>query len=131
MKRRGVLLGTTTAISGLAGCGVPSSEDSRLDVTIFNHTETSYTIEVDIFDSTADGSRGEARVYSESITIEPEGQAEREEIAETQPLLARYDVYENNSRQTDQGHIHYYPSDDNSAESMVFDLQPPGSLVRR
>ncbi|WP_435095080.1 hypothetical protein [Halorubrum sp. N11] len=134
MKRRGVLLGTTTVFGGLAGCSGLSSVSATVDLDIFNHTESPYTVEFALFESGGDSSRSDARVYDESIDVEPQGRAERENIAEARPYLLRYAVYEDNSKQTDQDHIHYYPPEkpeNTDVDTLAFDIDSAGIVTRR
>lgn len=130
MKRRHVILGTTAELTGLAGCSALSSQSSMLNLTVFNHTDDPYTVEMSLLRSGGDWSRSDARVYSERIDVEPQGEARRENVAETRPYLVRYSVYESNRRQTDEDHVHYY-LDDGDSNSLSFDIGSTGVLTRR
>lgn len=130
MKRRRAILGATAAVTGLAGCSELSSSPSMLTVTVINHDDTDYTVELAVFEP--DGaSRSEARVYSKRIPVEPEGEAIDEEALETGRYLVRYHVYEEGSGNlTDEDHIHYYPPDDGDGD-LAFDIDSTGTLTTR
>jgi hypothetical protein len=131
MKRREALLGATAVLGGLAGCSGLSSESGTIDLDVFNHAESPYTVEFGLFERGGDSSRSEARVYSESIDIVPEGRAERERIAEARPYVVRYTAYKDDSEQTDQGHVHYYPPGDGKVDTLTFDIDSSGVVTRR
>jgi hypothetical protein len=96
MKRREAILSATAGITGLAGCSVLSSQAGTLSVSVFNHAESSYTIELGMFEG-RDKSRPEARQYSRSIDVESAGQTRVDDIVEMGSYLLRYEVYENRS----------------------------------
>lgn len=136
MNRRQALVGTTSIIAGLAGCSRFSTQSAILDLTLFNHAETAYTVELSLFKSEGDPSRSAARVYEDRIHVPPAGRAEREAIAEVQPYITRYSVYENNTRLTDQDHIHYYPHESSyvnstAVDTLAFDINAEGGMTRR
>jgi hypothetical protein len=128
-SRRAVLgtLGVATA-STVTGCSWLQSRDGGLDLTVFNQTAASYTVQIGFFDDGA--SEGAARAYSASLDIEPDGEITREAVVETGRYLVRYHAYEENSRLTDEDHIHFIPSGDGT-ESLTFDIQETGELSRR
>lgn len=102
-----------------------------LELVLFNHTDSPYTVELSLLRVDSDLSRSEARVYSEAIDVEPDGEARREDVAETQQYLVHYEVFKNNSKLTDEDHTHYYPDDNGSDDSIAFDIHPPGKITRR
>ena len=128
MERRQVLLGTTSVLAGLAGCSALSPQSPMLDLTIFSDAESPYTVEFELFRI---GESFRSKAYEEGINVEPLGEARRENVAEAQPYLVRYSVYENNRRPTDEDHVHYYPPENESDDSMTFDLTSTGILTRR
>jgi hypothetical protein len=131
MRRRDVLFGTTPLFAGVAGCSGLLSDSSMLSLAIFNHSDNPYTVEMTLLRSDEDASRSEARVFSESIDVEPDGQTVREDVAEVQPYIIEYGLYEDNSVLTDQDHVHYFPADENEDDSQAFDIDPSGVLTRR
>jgi len=76
------LLGTATVLAGLSGCSALSSRSTGLSVVFFNQNDSSYTIELDTFEA-GEESRSEARQYSSSIDVAPDGQTRVEDVAET------------------------------------------------
>lgn len=107
-----------------------SSQSVTLSVMVFNHAESSYTIELGMFEG-RDKSRPEARQYSRSIDVESAGQTRVDDIVEMGSYLLRYEVYENNSRLSEQDHIHYYPPEDGESDTIAFDIEETGELTRR
>lgn len=102
-----------------------------IDLTLFSHVDVPYTVYVHLFRVDGNSSRSDARVFSESIDVEPEGEARRDGIAETRQYLVRYEAYEDNSRRTDKDHVHYYPPGDGDDDGIAFDIHPPGEMTRR
>jgi hypothetical protein len=129
MKRRYLLFGMVSLFSGIAGCSARLFDSPMLDLTLYNHTDNPYTVEMKIFRD--DSTRNEARVFSSRLDVEPDGQTEQENVAEAEPLVISYSVYEDNSKLTDQDHVHYYPGDSKDDDSQVFDIHSPGILTRR
>lgn len=97
MRRRTFVWGTIPLCLGLAGCSGVFSDSSMLSVTIFNHSESPYTIEMSLFLTDEDISRSDARVFSGRIEIEPDEQTVREDVAERQQYLIEYSLFEDNS----------------------------------
>ncbi len=128
MKRRQALVTAVGFSIGLAGCSEPESRDGGLDLTIFNQTESAYTVEVGLFEDSAADESG--RAYSTTLEVEPDGQEAREAVVESGRYLVRYHAYEDNSRLTDQDHVHFIPSGDGT-ESLTFDIRETGELTRR
>ena len=102
-----------------------------LSLTVFNHSESPYTIEMTISRTDGDDSKNAARAFSGRISIEPDGQTLREDVAERQPYLIEYSLFEDNSELTDQDHVHYYPGDEDEDGSLAFDIDSSGTLTRR
>lgn len=102
-----------------------------LELLLFNHTDSPYTVELSLLQVDRDLSRSEARVYSEPIDIEPDGEVRQEDVAETQQYLVNYEVFKDNSKLTDEDHAHYYPDDYGGDDGIAFDIHPPGVLTRR
>lgn len=131
MKRRGVLVGTVGVLAGLAGCSTSLTHRPALDLTVFNHTDSPYTVEIMVFKSGNNRSRSDARLYDTSLDVSADGKAVREDAFEEQRCLVRYRVYRNNSELTDRGHIHYYPPDGGQEDGLAFDVHSSGRLMRR
>jgi len=130
-RRAALRLSGAVILGGLAGCSALSSDSPDLNLAVFNQTDNPYTIELDILESDNDQSRSDARVYSEAIDVEPQEEARREPVADARPYVIRYSAFEDNSRQTDQDHIHYYPDDDGDEDDVSFDIYSPGVLQIR
>jgi hypothetical protein len=131
MRRRTLLRGSVPLCAGLAGCSGLVSDPAMLSLTVFNHAESPYTIEMTLSRTGEDGSRSDARAFSGTIDIEADGEAVREEIAERRPYLVEYSLYEENSDLTDQDHVHYYPGDEDESGTLSFDIDSSGTLTRR
>jgi len=130
--RRSILtLSGVAILNGLAGCSNLSSESGDLGLTIFNNSDISYTVDIDIFDVGDDVSRSGSSVYEDSIDIEPQEDTHRENVAEISPYIIMYDVYENNNSLTDQDHIHYYPSSDSDDENLLLNINQSGEITQR
>ena len=130
MRFRLPLLAVLLATLGLAGCSGLVSDPPTLSLTVFNHSESPYTVEVTISRTDAT-SRSDARVFSGTIDVEPDGQAVREDVAERRPYLVEYGLYEDNSDLTDQDHVHYSPGDEDESGRLTFDIDSSGTLTRR
>lgn len=128
--RRRALLALPLVVTGLAGCSQLQPASAELDLAIFNQTDTPYTVELSIYEAIDGGDRSEARLFAERIDVAADGNAEREDVAESQQMIVHYDVFEENSKLTDQDHVHYYPPDGGDHD-IAFDLGEPGVLTRR
>ncbi|MBX0325961.1 hypothetical protein EGH21_23375 [Halomicroarcula sp. F13] len=128
-SRRAVLgtLGVATA-STFTGCSWLQSRDGSVDLTVFNQTDASFTVEIGFFEDGA--SEAAARAYSSPLDVEPDGEVTREAVVETGRYLVRYRAYEDHSRLTDEDHVHFIPSGDDT-ESLAFDIRETGELTRR
>ena len=126
MLATGALVATLTA-----GCSALSRESPTLDLVLYNHVDTAYTVEMGLFRVEDGLSRSEARAYQRSIDLDPRGEVRLSDVADSRQYLVEYEVYENNDRRTDGGHVHYYPVDDDDGDRLTFDLRPPGTLTRR
>lgn len=131
MSRRALLATGGISIASVAGCSALSPESPGLELILYNHADSAYTVEISLFRVDGDLSRSDARSYSGSINVGPEGEARRTDVAEVRQYLVQYEVYENNSRQTDSDHIHYYPADSGEADGLTFDIRPPGVMIQR
>ncbi|ELZ42324.1 hypothetical protein C471_04765 [Halorubrum saccharovorum DSM 1137] len=130
MKRRSLLRGAAPLCAGLAGCSGAVSDPLMLSVIVFNHAESPYTVEVTLSRTDAT-TRSDARAFSGTIDVEPDGQADREGVAERRRYLIEYGLYEDNSDLTDQDHVHYYPGDEDESGTLSFDIDSSGNLTRR
>lgn len=131
MHRRSVLLGTPAVGLALSGCSALSGGSPTLDVTVVNHADSPYTIELAALDVEDGASRSERRVFDTSLDVGADDESTREDVAESRPYLVRYEAYEENSRVTDEAHVHYYPPDDGADGHLIFDVDSDGILTRR
>ena len=128
MNRRQLLSATAGVAGCLAGCSALGSQDTGVDLTVFNQADTPYTIEITVFGDGA--SESEARAYNTTINLEADGRQTREAIVEPRRYLVRYHAFEENSRLTAEGHVHFIPSGDGT-ERLTFDIDPTGAMTRR
>ena len=130
MPSRRAVLGTLGVATGstFTGCAWLQSSDGSVDLTVFNQTDTSHTVAIGFFDDS--DSKGVARAYSSSLDVKPDGEVTREAIVETGRYLVRYTVYEEDSRRTDQDHVHFIPDGDGT-ENLTLDIRESGELTRR
>jgi hypothetical protein len=131
MRRRTLLRGAVPLCAGLAGCSGSLSDAPMLSLTVFNHAESPYTVEMTLSRTGDGGSGSGADAFSGQIGVEPGGQAVREAVAERRPYLVEYGLYEDNSDLTDQDHVHYSPGDEDESGRLTFDIDSSGTLTRR
>lgn len=131
MKRRTLVSGTIPLCSGLAGCTGLLSDPLMLSVTVFNRSESPYTIEMAFSRTAGDRSRGEARVFSGSIDVGPDEQTVRKDVAERQQYVIEYSLFRDDGGLTEQDSFHYYPGDESEGGGLAFDITPSGTLTRR
>lgn len=131
MRRRNFIGGTIPLCVGVAGCSEVYSDASMLSLAVINHSESPYTVEMALLRSDEDSSKGEARVFSEWIDVEPDSQTIRDDVAEAQPYIIEYSAYENDTYLTEQDHVHYYPADEREDDIQAFDIDSSGVLTRR
>ncbi|WP_049908428.1 hypothetical protein [Halorubrum distributum] len=129
-SRRSALRAAGAAAAGaFAGCSRLRSRGARIDVTVFNQTDAPYTVEVAFYGD--DGAtEAAARAFSSSFDVGPDGEATAEGVVDAGRYLVRYRAYEENSTLTDEGHVHFVPSGDET-EALLFDIQETGELTRR
>lgn len=128
MKRRQAITTVVGLSIGLAGCSGTQSRTEGIELTIYNQASVSYSVEIEIIGEGA--SEGEARVYDTTVDIEAGGQQSNEAVIEPKRYLIRYHVYEDNSRLTDEDHVHYIPNGDGT-ETLAFDIEGTGEMTRR
>ncbi|TKX56538.1 hypothetical protein EXE44_14240 [Halorubrum sp. SS7] len=130
MPSRRAVLGAVgvAAVGSLGGCSRLSSDAERVGLTVFNQTDATYTVEIGFFDD--DTPEPAARAYESALDVAPGGEATRDAVAEVGRYLVRYRAYEDGSRLTDQGHVHFVPDGDGS-ERLTFDVREPGVLASR
>jgi len=128
MKRRQAITAGVGVAASLAGCSGFQSRTDGVDLTIFNQADAPYTIEIGFFGE--GDSEAAARAYSATLELEREGRQTRESVVETDRYLVRYHAFEENSRLTDEDHVHFIPSG-NDTESLTFDIQETGEVTRR
>ncbi|WP_237738340.1 MULTISPECIES: hypothetical protein [Halorubrum] len=98
-------------------------------MTLFNQTDAPYTVEVEFYRD--DGAtEAAARAFSSSFDVEPDGEATAEGVVDAGRYLVRYYAYEGNSKLTDEDHVHFIPSGDET-ENLAFDIQETGELTQR
>jgi hypothetical protein len=128
-SRRAVLgaVGVAT-VGALGGCSRGRSAAESVGLTVFNQTDTTYTVEIGFFDD--DSPEPAARAYESAFDVGPGGEVTRDAVVEAGRYLVRYRAYEEGSRLTDQDHVHFVPSGDGT-ERLTFDVREPGELTRR
>ena len=128
MNRRQAITTAVGVSIGLAGCTWNQSRTVGVELTIFNQADAPFTVEVGFFGDGA--SEAEARAYDTTVDIESGGQQTHEAVVEPDRYVIRYHAYENNSRLTDEDHVHYIPDGDGT-ESLAFDIGESGELSQR
>lgn len=131
MQRCTFVLGTIPLYPGLVGCSDLIADSPMLSVTVFNQSESPYTVEMTFSRTEKDVARSEGQVFSGRIDVEADGQSVREDVAEQRQYLMENSLYENNSSLTDQDHVHYHPGDEDESGSLAFDIDSSGTLTRR
>lgn len=128
MNRRQVTTAAAGLAVGLSGCSGFRSRDEAVDLTVVNQATVPYTLEIGFF---GDGdSEAAARAYGGTLNVDAGGRETREGVVEPGRYLVRYEAYEENSRLTDEDHVHFIPSGDGT-EAITFDIQATGDLTRR
>jgi len=128
MNRRQLVTAAFGVSVGLSGCSGFRSRGDGVDLTVFNQTDTPFTVEIGFY---GDGdSEGAASAYDAALDVEGGGESRREGVVESGRYLVRYQVYEENSRLTDADHVHFIPSGDGT-EALTFDIRETGTLTRR
>ncbi|WP_424015602.1 hypothetical protein ACOZ35_06400 [Halorubrum xinjiangense] len=117
------------ATAAVAGCSRLRSRGARIDLTVFNQTDAPYTVEVEFY-SDDGASKAAARAFSSSFDVEPDGKATEEGVVDAERYLVSYHAYEEDSKLTDEGHVHFIPSG-GETESLTFDIRETGELTRR
>ncbi len=130
-ERRRVLVGTAGVLTGLAGRSTLSTHRPTLDLTVFNRTDSPYTVEMTVLKSGGDRSRSDARLYDASLDVSAGGKTVRRDAFEERRCIVRYRAYRTGERLTDYGHIHYYPPGDGQKDDVAFDIHSPEHLTRR
>ena len=144
MDRRQFLLGTTGVVAGCAGCSALSSQSVPLNLVVFNHSESSYRVEFELFRTDEKQSAPEqARVYFERIDIEPRQEDAsgpsmtlRGAVAESRPYVVRYRAWREYGSAKypgvfDKGHVHFFPPDDDGpSDAVVFRIYPERGMER-
>lgn len=131
MRRRNLLAGSIPLCTGFAGCTEIVSDESMLSLAVINHSDSLYIVEMTLLRRDEDLTKGEARVFSRSIDVEPDSRTIRDDVAEAQPYIIEYSAYEDDTYLTDQDHVHYYPADESEDDTQAFDINSSGVLTRR
>ena len=144
MDRRQFLLGTSGVVAGCAGCSALSSQSVPLNLVVFNHSEYSHRAEFELFRNDGNQSAPEkARVYFERIDVEPPQEVangpsmtRRDAVAESRPYVARYRVWREYGSSNypgvyDEGHVHFFPPDDDGpSDAVVFRVYSESGMER-
>ncbi|MFB6104275.1 MAG: hypothetical protein ABEJ57_04210 [Halobacteriaceae archaeon] len=130
-RRRLLQAAALTTSGALAGCTLLSTRSAPMvSVALENETDTRYAVDVALFEAGADQSLGEARVYDRTeIAVPPGETVTREAIADQRRYLIRYRVATTDGVQTDTGHVHSYPRED-EPDTVAFELTAGGTLTR-
>gem|GEM_PF-808038 len=129
-RRTYVRIAGTVLLGGLAGCSALGGSSPTVDLTLYNHSEEPYTVELTLYRSDGD-TRSDARAWSSSVDVQPDAEATRAAVAEKQPYRVEYHAYRANSFLTDEDHVHYLPRDGEDDGSLTFDIQESGTLTER
>ena len=129
-RRTYLRLTGTALLGGLAGCSALGASSPMVDLTIYNHSEDPYTVELTMYRPDGD-TRSGARAYSASIDVQPDAEATRAAVAEKRPYRVEYDAYRANSVLTDEDHVHYLPYDGPDDVALTFDVDGSGVLTQR
>lgn len=121
----------TGVLTSLTGCSMLSSRSGTLDLSVFNHDDSPYTVYVELVRPGGDRSRSEAVVYDARFEVPADDGETREAVVEKQAYIARYDAYEDDTFRTDQDHFHYYPTDGADDDFVAFDIDGEGTLTHR
>ncbi|WP_440988799.1 hypothetical protein [Haloarchaeobius baliensis] len=128
--RRRALLATTGALTSLAGCSLLSSRSATLDLSVFNHADSPYTVYIELLRPDGDSGSG-AQGYDGRFDVAADGGETRDEVVEKRPYLVRYEDYEDDTFRTDQDHFHYYPANGDQDHFIAFDIHEEGTLTHR
>jgi hypothetical protein len=104
------------------------SDPPMLDIVFFNYTDSRFEITIHLLAS------GDGHSNGEIIEIEPREEVRREDIAESQQYLIRYDVdkiVNGDPLQTDHDHVHFYPTESGDNPGVAFDIVGSGTLNKR
>ncbi|WP_324665651.1 hypothetical protein [Haloarcula sediminis] len=128
MKRRQAIIAAVGFAAPVTGCAGNQSGDGAIDLTVINQSDTPYTVEIGFFRD--DEERNEARAYDATLDIEADGRETREAVVSAGRYLVRYSAYEENSRLTDEDHIHYI-SAESDTDGLILDIRETGTVTRR
>ena len=109
IRRRQIILGTTTVIVGFSGCSALSSDPATVNVTVLNDTETPHRLRVELFQN--EELRPEARVVELMLNLEPGENLWRYDVAVARPYIVRHRLLRDGVT-VEKGHNHYSPSGD-------------------
>lgn len=133
-SRRAVLAAGVCSLAPGTGCIGLGSDPPMLDIIVYNQTDSQYTVTMKLYRVGNDQTRSEALAFQSEFEIEPQGVAKREQVAENDRHLLRYDVdriVENDPLETDHDHAHLYPTSDSETNSVAFDIVGSGELKKR
>lgn len=131
MNRREMLTGMAVPAFWLSGCSTLLSESKNINITIFNQTDSEYSIEFQIFQNDSGSSIEDALIYTENIDVEPQNKVQKKSIAKARQVIIQFTVYKNDNRQTDQDHIHFYPPNKDATQNIIFEISSNGVLTTR
>ena len=133
-SRRTVLVGGICSVASLSGCSMLEPNPTMLDIVVFNNTDGRFVITLYLTASGEEHSHSDSGTSATTIEIEPQEERRRENIAESRPYLVEYDVdkiVDDDPRQTDHDHVHFYPADGGENSCVAFDIVDSGVLNRR
>lgn len=133
-SRRSVIAAGICSVASVAGCSRLEANPSMLDIVFINNTDSRFVITVHLFPSEEGNPNGIGESFSDPVTVEPQEEVRRKDIAERQQYLIEYDVdkiVDGDPLQTDHGHAHFYPTEGGENPSIAFDIVDSGVLNKR
>jgi hypothetical protein len=123
-------LATLAGASTLAGCSALPSGRASLDLAIFSHLDEPYEVRLRLFRGDKQA-RYEAKVYDKTLSIEAEGEVQRDDFVPARQYEVRFTVFTSEGRTTQKDHVHYYPVQGKEDLYIAFDLDPGGVMRMR
>ena len=132
-SRRSVIAAGICSVAS-AGCSRLEANPSMLDIVFINNTDRRFVITVHLSASEEGNPNDMGERFSEPITVEPQEEVRRKDIAESQQYLIEYDVdkiVDGDPLQTDHGHAHFYPTEGGENPQVAFDIVDSGKVNKR
>jgi hypothetical protein len=124
-------LAALAGASTLTGCSALLSDRASVDLAIFSHLDEPHEVRLRLFRSDREA-RYEAKVYDKTLSIEAQGEVEREDFVPNRQYEIRFTVStSSDGRTTQEDHVHYYPVRGKEEPYMAFDLDPGGVMRMR